>query len=94
MPQAGGRLVLIQDRFSNLAQVVQGCGHSLVDGVVCDLGVSSMQLDEAERGFSFRHDGPLNMRMGDTGPSAADVIAAADERGMAMAFTGVRHFRH
>jgi 16S rRNA (cytosine1402-N4)-methyltransferase len=92
--QAGGRLVLVQDRFSNLAQVVQSCGHSLVDGVVCDLGVSSMQLDEAERGFSFRHDGPLNMRMGDAGPSAADVIAAASERDLAFIIKSLGEERH
>jgi 16S rRNA (cytosine1402-N4)-methyltransferase len=92
--EAGGRLVLVQDRFSNLEQVVQACGHSLVDGVVCDLGVSSMQLDEAERGFSFRHDGPLDMRMGDSGPSAADVIAAASERDLAFIIKSLGEERH
>jgi 16S rRNA (cytosine1402-N4)-methyltransferase len=92
--QARGRLVLVQDRFSNLAQVVQGSGHALVDGVVCDLGVSSMQLDEAERGFSFRHDGPLDMRMGDSGPTAADVIAAAPERDLAFIIKSLGEERH
>jgi 16S rRNA (cytosine1402-N4)-methyltransferase len=92
--EAGGRLVLVQDRFSNLEQVVQVRGHDLVDGVVCDLGVSSMQLDEAERGFSFRHDGPLDMRMGDTGPSAADLIAAASERDLAFIIKSLGEERH
>ncbi len=92
--EARGRLVLVQDRFSNLEQVVQTCGHSLVDGLVCDLGVSSMQLDEAERGFSFRHDGPLDMRMGNTGPSAADVIAAASERDLALIIKSLGEERH
>jgi 16S rRNA (cytosine1402-N4)-methyltransferase len=92
--EAGGRLALVQDRFSNLEQVVQSSGHSLVDGVVCDLGVSSMQLDEAERGFSFRHDGPLDMRMSDAGPSAADVIAAASERDLAFIIKSLGEERH
>jgi 16S rRNA (cytosine1402-N4)-methyltransferase len=72
-----GRLVLVEDRFSNLADVCRSEGHDAVDGVVMDIGVSSMQLDQAERGFSFRLDGPLDMRMGHDGPSAADVIAVA-----------------
>jgi 16S rRNA (cytosine1402-N4)-methyltransferase len=92
--EAGGRLVLVQDRFSNLEQVVRTCGHDLVDGVVCDLGVSSMQLDEAERGFSFRHDGPLDMRMGNAGPSAADLIAAASERDLAFIIKSLGEERH
>ena len=71
---AGGRLTLVEERFSELDRVAEKFGTP-VDGVVLDLGVSSMQLDEAERGFSFRLDGPLDMRMGAEGPSAADVVA-------------------
>src|ERR1700686_2018278 len=80
---ANGRLTLIEDRFSNLEQVARDAGFDAIDGVVFDLGVSSMQLDRPERGFSFRLDGPLDMRMGVDGPSAADVIAAASERDLA-----------
>ena len=54
-----------------------------VDGVVMDVGVSSMQLDQAERGFSFRLGGPLDMRMGHDGPTAADVVAKASEADLA-----------
>jgi len=75
-----GRLELIEDRFSNLDAIA---GAAAADGVVFDLGVSSMQLDEAVRGFSFRLDGPLDMRMGRHGPSAADVVARASERDLA-----------
>ena len=81
--QSGGRLTLVQDRFANLDSVARACGHDAVDGVVLDLGVSSMQLDRAERGFSFRFDGPLDMRMSGEGPSAADVVAQASERDLA-----------
>jgi len=80
---ANGRLTLIEDRFSNLDAVAHSCGHQAVNGVVLDLGVSSMQLDQAERGFSFRLDGPLDMRMGHDGPNAADVVNAAAERDLA-----------
>ena len=80
---AAGRLTLIEDRFSNLDHVARDAGHDSVDGVVLDIGVSSMQFDEAERGFSFRFDAPLDMRMGQEGPSAADLVAAASERDLA-----------
>ena len=73
--QSGGRLDAGRGRFSDLESVARELGHDAVDGVVLDLGVSSMQLDEAERGFSFRLDGPLDMRMGGDGPSAADLVA-------------------
>jgi 16S rRNA (cytosine1402-N4)-methyltransferase len=78
-----GGLTLVEDRFSNLDAVARDCGADAVDGVVLDVGVSSMQLDRAARGFSFRHDGPLDMRMGREGPSAADIVAVASERDLA-----------
>ena len=71
----GDRLRLVQGTFSDLDRLA----GEQVDGVVLDLGVSSMQLDQAERGFSFLRDGPLDMRMGADGPSAADLLNAADE---------------
>jgi 16S rRNA (cytosine1402-N4)-methyltransferase len=77
--RADGRLTLIEDRFSQLAEVCAAQGASLVDGVIMDIGVSSMQVDQAERGFSFRLDGPLDMRMSQHGPRAADLIAKASE---------------
>jgi 16S rRNA (cytosine1402-N4)-methyltransferase len=91
---AGGRLVLVEDRFANLEAVARNQGHDAVDGVLLDLGVSSMQLDEADRGFSFRNDGPLDMRMGGEGPSAADVVARASERdlGRIIATLGEERF--
>src|SRR6266852_4986232 len=81
--RSGGRLTLVEDRFSNLAEICAGQGISSVDGVVMDIGVSSMQLDEADRGFSFRLGGPLDMRMGHDGPTAADVVAKASEADLA-----------
>ncbi len=71
----GDRLRLVEGTFSDLDTLAGGP----VDGVVLDLGVSSMQLDQPERGFSFLRDGPLDMRMGGGGPSAADLLNTADE---------------
>jgi 16S rRNA (cytosine1402-N4)-methyltransferase len=91
---ASGRLTLIEERFSALDRVAEKFGHAAVDGVVLDLGVSSMQLDEASRGFSFRLDGPLDMRMGSEGPSAADVVAQATERDLADIIFQLGEERH
>src|SRR6201991_3533140 len=81
--RSNGRLTLVEDRFSNLAEVCAAQGVGAVDGVVMDVGVSSMQVDEAGRGFSFRLDGSLDMRMGHDGPTAADVVARASETDLA-----------
>jgi 16S rRNA (cytosine1402-N4)-methyltransferase len=87
----GGRLTLVEDTFSALGDVA---GEAQADGVVLDLGVSSMQLDTAERGFSFRLDGPLDMRMGQDGPTAADVVAHAGERDLANVIFLLGEERH
>jgi 16S rRNA (cytosine1402-N4)-methyltransferase len=91
---AGDRLLLFEERFSRLDRVAQAAGFAAVDGVVLDLGVSSMQLDTAERGFSFRADGPLDMRMSGEGPSAADVVNAASERDLANIIFQLGEERH
>ena len=75
-----GRLALQQGNFSEMDSLLADSGESKSDGVVLDLGVSSYQFDEAKRGFSFREDGPLDMRMSKSGPSAADLVNTADEQ--------------
>lgn len=80
---AEGRLRLVQGRFGELDAIVAAQGEGGADWVVLDVGVSSMQLDEAARGFSFRRDGPLDMRMGREGESAADLVNGADEATLA-----------
>ena len=80
---SGGRLVLHPARFSDMAAVLADAGVDAVDAVVLDIGVSSMQLDRADRGFSFQADGPLDMRMEQDGPSAADFLNGAAEEAIA-----------
>ena len=80
---AGGRLMLVEATFGTLAGEAARAGLAPLDGVVLDIGVSSMQLDQAERGFSFRFDGPLDMRMAATGTSAADLVNEASEAELA-----------
>ena len=91
---SGGRLILVEGRFATLDAIASGLGIAAADGVVLDLGVSSMQLDTPERGFSFRHDGPLDMRMGRDGPSAADILAVASERDLADIIFNLGEERH
>ena len=77
------RLVLHPRRFSEMVAAMAEAGIAQVDGVVLDIGVSSMQLDQAQRGFAFSADGPLDMRMAQDGESAADFLNTADEAAIA-----------
>ncbi len=78
-----GRLHLIQGQFGDMVDLLADVGVTSLDGVVLDLGVSSYQLDDPARGFSFRSDGPLDMRMGNHGPTAADIVNQAPEQELA-----------
>ncbi len=76
----GPRATLVEASYWDLARVLHRLGVASIAGALFDLGVSSLQLDSARRGFSFRHDGPLDMRFSPTGPTAADLVAAAPEK--------------
>lgn len=77
------RFHALHGHFGDMCALLQAAGVTAVDGVALDLGVSSMQIDQAERGFSFAKDGPLDMRMDRAGPSAADLVNDADEGALA-----------
>ena len=81
-----GQFQLIRTPFSGLAEAFAESGKAQLNGAVFDIGVSSMQLDQAERGFSFMRDGPLDMRMGDTGATAADIVNTWDHGPLAHIF--------
>lgn len=73
------RLTLIEERFSQMDRALAANGIEAADGIALDIGVSSMQIDTATRGFSFQNDGPLDMRMAQSGPTAAEFLNQADE---------------
>ncbi|QIL03082.1 16S rRNA (cytosine(1402)-N(4))-methyltransferase RsmH [Sphingomonas sinipercae] len=74
-----GRLILVEERFSQMDRALEERGLAPVDAIALDIGISSMQIDQAERGFSFQNDGPLDMRMAQSGMTAADFVNEADE---------------
>ena len=89
-----GRLHLIQGRFGAIVEMMNAQGISRLDGLVFDFGVSSFQLDEAERGFSFRAEGPLDMRMEREGPTAADLVATLPQGELARILREFGEERH
>jgi 16S rRNA (cytosine1402-N4)-methyltransferase len=90
----GARFRPLRSTFSRLTEAAASVGVERADGVLFDLGVSSMQLDQAERGFTFRGDGPLDMRMGSDGPTAADVVNTYPEEELARVVFTYGEERH
>jgi 16S rRNA (cytosine1402-N4)-methyltransferase len=89
-----GRLTLIEGRFSEMERLLAPLGIAALAGVALDLGVSSAQIDDPARGFSFRADGPLDMRMGRDGRSAADLVNGAEEAELAAIIRDYGEERH
>ena len=89
-----GRLHLLHGSFADMVGLLAGSGVSALDGIVLDLGVSSFQLDDPGRGFSFRADGPLDMRMSAEGPTAADLVNALGEAELADILFRLGEERH
>lgn len=85
MEKYAGRLTLLQGKFSDMERLLATQGIAQVDAILLDIGVSSMHLDQAERGFSFQKDGPLDMRMAADGESAADIVNGWSEEAIANA---------
>lgn len=78
-----GHFLFVEGRFSEIEKILMDVGEKYVDGIVLDIGVSSMQLDQSERGFSFQREAPLDMRMEKSGATAADMLAKASEEEIA-----------
>ncbi|WP_439635298.1 16S rRNA (cytosine(1402)-N(4))-methyltransferase RsmH [Oceanicaulis sp.] len=93
-PAYEGRFAFGFGPFSMMEDIIEAAGSSGVDGVVLDLGVSSMQIDQAERGFSFQKDGPLDMRMSQSGPTAADAVNHLEANELAAIFKIYGEERH
>ena len=79
----GGRLTMIHGNFGSMEQLLGARAVESVDGIMLDLGVSSFQIDDPDRGFSFRHDGPLDMRMSFSGPTVADIVNETEQTELA-----------
>lgn len=94
LAEAEPRFQIVEGAFGDMAGLLAAHGVNQVDGVALDIGVSSMQLDQAERGFSFAKDGPLDMRMSQSGPSAADLVNSAGEAELADIIFRLGEERH